>query len=125
MRNMSFSHTTQQIRDGTKTVTRRLGWEFLEPGDQVMACVKCMGLRKGEKVERIRPIEIISTDWEPLNDVNQEEVIREGFPWMGIDEFIDMYCEAFDCSEFAMVNRIEFKYLDEQEKPIQGELPCE
>ena len=67
MRNMSFSATTEQIRNGTKTVTRRLGWTFLKPGDVVMACVKCQGLKKGEKVEKIRPIRIVSVRKEPLS----------------------------------------------------------
>jgi hypothetical protein len=30
---MSFALTTEQIRVQKKTVTRRLGWEFLKPGD--------------------------------------------------------------------------------------------
>lgn len=36
-RNMSFALTTSQIRDRSKTVTRRFGWWFLVPGDQVWA----------------------------------------------------------------------------------------
>lgn len=32
MRNMSFSLTTAQIMEGTKTVTRRLGWLHLAVG---------------------------------------------------------------------------------------------
>jgi hypothetical protein len=32
---MSFAKTVRQFRDGTKTVTRRDGWEFLFPGDVV------------------------------------------------------------------------------------------
>jgi len=50
MRNMSFFLTTDQIRNKTKTVTRRDGWLFLKPGDIVQACVKCQGLKKGEKI---------------------------------------------------------------------------
>lgn len=60
MRNMSFALTTDQFLAGTKTVTRRLGWKFLKPGDRVMACEKCMGLRKGEKIRRLGEIEIVS-----------------------------------------------------------------
>ena len=41
--------TKEQILARTKTVTRRLGWWFLKPGDVVWACEKCMGLKKGEK----------------------------------------------------------------------------
>ena len=32
-RNMSFTLTTWQIREQTKTVTRRKGWQFLKPGE--------------------------------------------------------------------------------------------
>ena len=32
MRSMSFMLTTQQIRDRTKSVTRRTGWADLQPG---------------------------------------------------------------------------------------------
>ena len=45
---ISFSLTTPQFRDGTKDVTRRLGWTFLKPGDRLCAVVKAMGLKKGE-----------------------------------------------------------------------------
>jgi len=32
-RNISFALTTQQVRNRTKTVTRRAGWLFLKAGD--------------------------------------------------------------------------------------------
>ena len=35
MRHMSFALTTKQIKSRTKTVTRRLGWTFLKPGDLI------------------------------------------------------------------------------------------
>lgn len=66
MRNMSFSITTKQMYAGTKDVTRRLGWWNLKVGDVVMAVEKGMGLKKGEKVKRIYPIEIVSVSREPL-----------------------------------------------------------
>ena len=37
MRRMAFSLTTPQILAQSKTVTRRVGWRFLQPGDLVMA----------------------------------------------------------------------------------------
>ena len=43
-RNMSFMLTTEQVRNKTKTVTRRLGWWFLKPGEIVNAVEKGMGL---------------------------------------------------------------------------------
>lgn len=56
-RNMSFSLTTQQMRDRTKTVTRRKGWEFLRTGDIVNACVKCMGHMGGTPNQFVTRIE--------------------------------------------------------------------
>jgi len=42
MRNMSFSMTTPQFKTRTKTVTRRLGWWFIQPGDLVYGVEKGM-----------------------------------------------------------------------------------
>jgi hypothetical protein len=54
--NMSFSLTTQQARDKTKDVTRRLGWWFLEPGDIVQQVEKARGLKKGGNDQADPPI---------------------------------------------------------------------
>ena len=53
MRNMSFMLTTEQIKNRTKTVTRRLGWRNAKPGDVVQPIVKGQGLQKGETVQKI------------------------------------------------------------------------
>lgn len=58
MRNISFAMTTQQIRDRTKTVTRRLGWKTLRQGEVLNAVVKCQGLKKGEKIEKLATIRV-------------------------------------------------------------------
>lgn len=58
MRNISFQLTTEAIRNRTKTVTRRLNWLNLKPGDLLQGCEKCMGRRHGEplvKLAVIRP----------------------------------------------------------------------
>lgn len=109
-RNMSFMLTKEQIRMRTKTVTRRLGWWFLKPGDVVWACEKCMGLKKGEKVKRICLIEIVDTHPESLAAITQEECVKEGFPNMTPDQFIKMFCELDRCNPDTIVNRIEFTY---------------
>lgn len=49
MRIMSFALTEQQLMDGTKTVTRRVGWANLKPGDRLTAVRKAMGLKKGPR----------------------------------------------------------------------------
>ena len=117
MRNMSFSMTTEQIRSGTKTVTRRLGWKFLKPGDVVIACEKCQGLKKGEKVKKIRPICIAGVRKERLADGifhgGTDEVAKEGFPGMGTMTFILLFCKANKCNPDAEITRIEFEYLEE------------
>jgi hypothetical protein len=109
MRNMAFSLTTNQMYSRSKTVTRRLGWWFLNPGDIVMAVEKGMGLKKGEHVKRIYPIRIMSTGPEPLVYISKEEVVREGFPEMTCVDFINMFCEVNRCNPLALVNRIEFQ----------------
>jgi len=119
-RNMSFALTTDQIQNRTKTVTRRIGWGVLNCGDIVNACVKCMGLKPGEKIERLGQIRIVSTRIEPLSRMvkNPEygaiEAVKEGFPgWTG-DQFVDMFLDHMSpkFGSDTLVNRIEFEYLE-------------
>lgn len=110
-RNMSFMLTAQQIKDRTKTVTRRLGWKMLKPGDILNACKKCMGLKKGEKIEKFCQIRILNTRWEPLEAITKEECIKEGFPEMEPKDFIAMFTVHNKCKETDLVNRIEFEYI--------------
>lgn len=114
-RNMSFMLTTDQIRNKTKTVTRRVGWEFLKPGDVLNACVKCQGLKKGEKVERICQIRVLSVREEPLTAITHDEVKKEGFPNLGTWTFVAMFCREMKVDITVKVNRIEFEYLPERE----------
>lgn len=119
MRNISFALTTDQVVRGTKTVTRRMGWKFLKPGDLLQPVRKCMGLRPGEKIEKLRgPIRVISVRQESLWRMAREEYYgaeecrREGFPGMSPFDFIDMFCAAHKGSEVgSMVTRIEFEYV--------------
>ena len=118
-RNMSFALTTEEIRNRTKTVTRRVGWGFLRPGDIVNACVKCMGLKSGEKVQRLAQIRIVRTRIEPLSrmidqpEYGASEAAKEGFPGWSGDQFVDMFMDhvpaSFDTD--TLVNRIEFEYV--------------
>jgi hypothetical protein len=110
-RNMSFMLTTEQVRNKTKRVTRRLGWWNLKPGEIVNACVKCMGLKKGEKIERICQIKIVSTRPEPLGDISQADVILEGFLEWKPEQFVIMFMEHNKCHWSKPVNRIEFEYV--------------
>jgi hypothetical protein len=123
-RNMSFALTTEQIRNRTKTVTRRVGWGKLVPGDTVNACVKCMGLKKGEKPEKLALIYITSVAKEPLHRLMSDaeygaaEATKEGFPgWTG-RQFVEMFCEHMNPIHGVAteVNRIEFEYVEEQKQ---------
>ena len=113
-RNMSFSMTTEAVRNRTKTVTRRLGWDFLKPGDLLMACEKCQGLKKGEKVKRLGLIRVRSVHYESLNTIFDDdpgETTLEGFPGMSQYDFVEMFCKANRCHEDDACNRIEFEYV--------------
>jgi len=121
MRNMSFMLTTAQVRAGTKTVTRRMGWRYLVGAialgqkPRLMACEKCMGRRKGEPLVRIREIEVVNAWFEPLvamEGYHQKECEREGFPDLTPQEFIKFFCESHTkCTPLSMVTRIEFRYV--------------
>lgn len=110
-RNMSFMITKEQIRNRTKTVTRRLGWAFLKSGDIVNAVEKGMGLKKGEKVKRICQIRIKSTRWEPLNKITEKECAKEGFWAMSPEAFVIMFSCLNKVHATRLVNRIEFEYV--------------
>ncbi len=117
MRLMSFSMTTPQIRDRSKTVTRRLGWKSLEAGTKLWAVEKCQGLKKGEKVKRICMIEVINVSRETLDwlltnpHYGYVETLKEGYPDMTPIHFIDNFCIAMGATSDTEVTRIEFKYL--------------
>jgi hypothetical protein len=115
--NISFSLTTQQIRDHSKTVTRRLGWSKLRPGMILTACEKCQGLKKGEHPVILGRIEVTSVARERLGFIidaptyGKSEVILEGFPKMTPAQFVSMFCEHNKCDPSRVINRIEFEYL--------------
>ena len=115
MRNMSFMLTTAQFLDGSKDVTRRMGWLFLKPGHVVMGVEKSQGLGKGGKIKRLGMIKIKSVEREPLElltdwlDYGFQECRREGFPDMTPAEFVEMFCKSHKrCRPDSTVTRIEF-----------------
>jgi hypothetical protein len=115
MRLMSFFLTTAQYLDGSKDVTRRLGWLNLQPGETVMGCKKSQGRRNGEPVVRLGAADIVSVRREPLRRMMDEpeygaaECRREGFPNMTPAEFVAMFCKHMGCEPDRVVTRIEFR----------------
>ena len=118
-RNISFMLTKPQFLDQTKTVTRRMGWYFLEPGDILNGCEKCQGLRKGETIKKLGQIRIVNVRREPLWHISQEDCIAEGFPEMSPWEFIEFFCSTHKgCDPDTEITRIEFEYCESRsEKP--------
>jgi hypothetical protein len=116
---MAFTHTEPQFLDGSKTVTRRLGWRFVKPGDEVMA-VRTMSRRKGTKVIRLGLIKVLATRVEALNamledsDYGRDECRREGFPNMTPEEFVAFFLQThLATGPGAPVTRIEFMHMDD------------
>jgi hypothetical protein len=110
-RNMSFFLTQDQIRSRTKTVTRRIGWDFLRPGEIVNACEKCQGLGKGEKIVKICQVRILHVREELLCNMPPLDCKKEGFPEMDTSDFIEMFMREMKCGITTVVNRIEFEYI--------------
>lgn len=76
MRNISFSATTEQVRNRQKHVTRRIIrpnkksiWQNLKPDEHLMGIEKGQGLKKGDKVVRIGEIVVLEVTTEPLADI--------------------------------------------------------
>lgn len=123
MRNISFMLTTGQIRARTKTVTRRVGWAKLAPGQLLRGVEKCMGLKAGEKVKELAVIRVVSVRREPLMamtddlDYGFNECVKEGFGdhhslrWP--TQFVDFFCDSHrGCTPATLVTRIEFEYVN-------------
>lgn len=109
MRRISFFLTEPQFVDGTKTVTRRLGWKTLKAGDRLLAVNKCMGLKPGEKARILGEIEVVSVRREPLWYIEHEDVAKEGFPERGAGWFIQFFKESMKCDQRTVVTRIAFR----------------
>lgn len=123
MPNISFMLTTDQVRNRTKTVTRRIGWRKLKPGDVLSGVEKGMGLKAGEKVSKLCTIRVIDVRFEPLRKMTDDtdygfaECEKEGFGnhptlcWPS--EFVSFFCSTHKgCTPESNVTRIEFEYLD-------------
>lgn len=129
MRLMSFSKTTPQFMAGTKLITRRVKWLHAKVGMQVMGVEKAMGLKPGEQIVRLRPIEFTDVRREPLRQMiddqeyGRRECILEGFPppheKSDPQVFVEFFCEFSGLSPDEDVTRIAYRYLD---LPTPGEL---
>jgi hypothetical protein len=109
---MSVALTEDAVRARTKTVTRRLGWQVLRPGDRVTLCRKVMGRRRGEPVERIVDVEIVDVRRERLDAITADDVVLEGFPSWTPAEFVAFFCRTHKgCTPDSEVTRVQWRYL--------------
>ena len=111
MRLMSFAMTTDQVRDGSKTVTRRLGWRRLRVGDRLRAVERLPHRAGPEGVVEIGVVEVVGVRREPLEAIEAADVGAEGFPGMTPAAFVGFFCRAMKCEPATMVTRIEFRLL--------------
>jgi hypothetical protein len=111
-RNMSFMLTTAQVKAGTKTVTRRMGWLNLKANTLIWAVEKCQGLKKGEKINRLRQIRVVDVRREPLSAITKDDCVKEGFPEMEPAEFLQFFSKHNKCAIDEEVTRIEFEYVE-------------
>lgn len=116
---MSVALTEEAVRERRKTVTRRTGWLFLKPGDRLTLCRKVMGRKKGEPLERICDVEVVSVRRERLDAIDADDVLAEGFVFdvsarrASAGWFIHFFCEHMGGTPDQEVTRIEWRYLDE------------
>ncbi len=108
---MSVALTTNQVRNQQKSVTRRIGWQMLKPGDQLTLCPKVRGRRPGEALERIVTVEVVSTRRERLDAITASDVTAEGFPEMTTTEFIEFFCATHPgVTADTTITRIQWAY---------------
>lgn len=126
---MAVSMTEAAVVAREKTVTRRLGWRFLKPGDRLTLCRKVMGRRGGEPLVRLATVEVVSVRRESLLSITTDDVEREGVPrdvfarnahdaecptcrpvcWAG------WYARTMGITIASDVTRIEWRYLENVE----------
>jgi hypothetical protein len=120
MKNISFAMTIGQLLDGSKDVTRRLRWIHLKPGDQMCAVKKSMGMKAGEKIERLGICTVVSVRRERLDSITIDDVWREGYPGMSPAAFVAKFTSAMKCHRDDAVTRIEFTF---ERTDSMGRLP--
>lgn len=113
---MSVALTEDAVRERRKTVTRRVGWRFLKPGDRLTLCRKVMGRKAGEPLVRIAEVEVVSVRRERLGDIDRNDVGREGFGTgsgvaMTPFGFVRFFNEHMGTTADSEVTRIEWRYL--------------
>jgi hypothetical protein len=110
---MSVALTVPQVRDRSKTVTRRNGWLMLKPGDPLTLCEKVRGRKKCEPLVRIADVQVVSVRLEPLNAITPQDVAAEGFPGWTPEKFVSCFTGTDKgCEPGTVITRVAWRYLD-------------
>ncbi len=113
---MSVALTEQAVIERRKTVTRRLGWTFLKPGDRLTLVRKAMGRKRAdgtvEPLVRLAEVEVTAVRRERLSAITRDEVEREGFPGWSPGRFVEFFSANMHTPGRGLVTRIEWRYLD-------------
>ncbi len=113
---MSVALTEAAVVARTKTVTRRLGWQFLKPGDRLTLVRKAMGRKRPDgtvdPLVRLAEVEVVDVRREKLLDITDDDVEREGFPGWTAAAFVAFFVDSMDTHCSVPVTRIEWTYLD-------------
>lgn len=100
-----------QVRRREKTVTRRVGWRMLGAGDRLTLCPKVRGRRRGEPLERIVTVHVVSVRRERLDLISVDDVVAEGFPGMSPEGFVEFFCRTHaGVVASSEVTRIQWRY---------------
>jgi hypothetical protein len=51
---------------------------------------------------------------EPLAEITDDDVAREGFPEFDVGAFVDFYCEHMKIKSQDEITRVEWRYLDSE-----------
>lgn len=114
---MSVALTIPQVRDQSKTVTRRKGWTYRDgrvmvaPGDPLTLCEKVQGRKPGEPLVRIVTVTVVSVRRERLDAITPADVTAEGFPQYTPGQFIKFFCASHEgCEPGTVITRIGWAY---------------
>jgi hypothetical protein len=114
MRVISMAQTTAQFLDGSKTVTRRVGWKHAKVGMRLRVVRQAQGLPKGANMKTLGYIQLTDVRTEPLSlltdhlNYGTAECMREGFPNWSPEQFVRFFCATHAVKPSAMVTRLQF-----------------
>ena len=138
--NISFSATTEQVRQHQKHVTRRIDKSLRlakkKPGDILQGIERGQGIKKGKHVVKLDQIVILEVNREPLDEIIRRrvrpvprriedqypfalpsETTLEGFPELTPVQFVETFCNINKkCTPDTEITRILFDYVE----PVKG-----